>query len=166
MRSFAHPEPLVRLDEAGLIRWGERVGRTMATPAVLALQGALGVGKSVLARAVGAGAGVRNVMPSPSFSLLFRYPTEGGREVVHLDLYRLSDPSELWEVGWAEVGGDAEIVLVEWPERAGDLLPPDHWVVNLSIPTGHPGLRDVSVQRVGHPPTLAAFPLSLSPAGR
>lgn len=151
----------MRLDEAGLVRWGERVGETLRTPSVLALKGPLGAGKSVLARAIGAGAGVRQAMPSPSFNLLFRYPAEGDREVVHMDLFRLSSPDELWELGWAEVGAANEIVLVEWPERAGDAMLPDHWLIELSIPPGKPKYRDVSARRVGSPPDLAAFPLSV-----
>jgi len=156
--------PLVRLDEAGLVRWGERVGETLRPPAVLALRGPLGTGKSVLARAVGMGAGVRQAMPSPSFNLLFRYPTDRGCEVVHLDLYRLKSPDELWELGWGELGSDQEIVLVEWPERAGDAMLTDRWVIELSVPPGKPEFRDVSVRRVGNPPELAAFPLSVSGA--
>ena len=152
----------MRLDEAGLVRWGERVGETLQTPAFLALKGPLGAGKSVLARAVGGGAGVKQAMPSPSFNLLFRYPAHEGREVVHLDLYRLTTPDDLWELGWGELGADSEVVLVEWPERAGDSMPEDHWLIELSIPPGKPKFRDVSVRRVWHPPELAAFPMSVS----
>lgn len=155
----------MRLDEAALQRWGERVGETLATPAVLALKGPLGAGKSVLARAVGAGAGVEQAMPSPSFNLLFRYPAAAGVEVVHMDLYRLTAPDELWELGWGDLGAEHELLLVEWPERAGDLMPPDHWVIELSIPPGKPAYRDVAVRRVGRPPELASFPLSVHAGG-
>ena len=58
----------MRLDEASLARWGERIGETVETPVVLGLKGELGAGKSVLARAIGKGAGVSAAMPSPSFS--------------------------------------------------------------------------------------------------
>ncbi len=152
----------MRLDEAGLVRWGVRVGQTVDTPVFLLLQGALGAGKSVLARAVGEGAGVRQPMPSPSFNLLFRYPARLGVNVVHLDLYRIESPAELWELGWEELGAENEIVLVEWPERAGDLLPADGWRIELAAPPGRPHLRDVSVMRVGSPPELAGFPMSVS----
>ena len=56
-------------------------------------------------------------------------------------------------------------MLIEWPERAEGLLPPDHWVVELSIPEGLPTQRDVEVRRVGNPPELPAFPMSLSSGG-
>jgi tRNA threonylcarbamoyl adenosine modification protein YjeE len=154
----------MRLDEAGLVQWGERVGEMLTSPAVIGLVGPLGAGKSVLARAIGAGAGVRQAMPSPSFNLLFRYEVEGGPDLVHLDLYRLKSPDELWELGWGELGAANEIVLVEWPDRAGDLMLEDRWVVELEIPPGKPLLRDVSARRVGSPPPLAAFPLSVHQA--
>lgn len=151
----------MRLDEEGIVRWGVRMGETVSTPVFLGLQGELGAGKSVLARAIGQGAGVSQPMPSPSFNLVFRYPARPGIEVVHMDLYRVERPADLAELGWSELGQPNEIVLVEWPERAGDLLPRDHWLIQLSVPRDRPDLRDVSVSRVGAPPELAGFPMSV-----
>jgi tRNA threonylcarbamoyl adenosine modification protein YjeE len=128
---------------------------------VIGLSGSLGAGKSVLARAIGSGAGVRDAMPSPSYTLVQRYQGRDA-QVVHLDLYRIGSPDELVELGWGHLGAADEIVIVEWPERAGDLLPPDHWLIGLEVPAAAPDLRDVSVQRVGSPPELAAFPMSVS----
>lgn len=153
----------MRLDEAGLGRWGRRIGERVETPVLLCLQGPLGAGKSVLARSVGAGAGVREPMPSPSFNLLFQYDARAGdARVVHMDLYRLDDAEELWELGWEELGQPDQIVLLEWPERAGPLLPPDHWRIELLPVPGKPRLRDVSVHRVGRPSEIPPFPLSVS----
>ena len=152
----------MRLDEASLARWGERIGETVDTPVVLGLRGELGAGKSVLARAIGKGAGVRAAMPSPSFNLLSRYPARLGREVVHLDLYRVAAPDELWELGWQDLGAEQEIVIVEWPERADSLMPADHWLIKLAATPGEAELRDVGVRRVGVPPDLAGFPMSVA----
>ena len=152
----------MRLDEIELGRWGERIGETVGTPAVIALRGPLGAGKSSLARAIGRGAGVEVAMPSPSYNLLLRYATPSAVEVVHLDLYRIEALDELWELGWADLGADHEIVLVEWPERAEGMLPRDHWVVGLSIPDDQPHFRDIEVMRMGSPPELAGFPMSVS----
>ena len=152
----------MRLDETELHRWGRRIGEELVTPAVIALTGPLGAGKSALARAIGAGAGVDDAMPSPSHSLVFRYPTPSGRDVVHLDLYRLSSSDDVWELGWSQLGAEHEIVLIEWAERARDLLPHDHWVIELSVPPDHVHLRDVAVRRVGAPPELPGFPMSVS----
>jgi tRNA threonylcarbamoyladenosine biosynthesis protein TsaE len=150
------------LNEEGLIRWGSEIGRLVATPVFLCLRGALGAGKSVLARAIGAGAGVTAAMPSPSFNLLFRYPTNSENEVVHLDLYRIESANDLRELGWGELGAPDEIVIVEWPEHAGSLLPRDYWIIDLSVPVGQPDLRNVQVHRFGNPPELPGFPMSVS----
>jgi tRNA threonylcarbamoyl adenosine modification protein YjeE len=106
-------------------------------PVVLALRGELGAGKSVLARAIARGAGVTAGMTSPTFNLLFRYETPRGITISHLDLYRLEDPAEVWELGWRELGEGHDIVLIEWPERAEELLPARRWDVFLT-----PGARE------------------------
>ena len=153
----------LKLDEQGLKEWGRWIGQTLKPPATLGLIGSLGAGKSVLARAIGEGAGVQVPMPSPSFNLLFRYETDQGCEVVHLDLYRIESPDDLWELGWNELGVENEIIIVEWPEQARDLMPPDHWLIHLTVVAENIALRDVRVQKVGSPKNeLVAFPISSS----
>ncbi len=128
------------LDEAGVVAWGRRIGEAsvagnVALPLVVALRGDLGAGKSVLARAVARAAGVTSPMPSPTFNLVFRYDGAAGIEVYHVDLYRLDDPDEVWELGWRDMGSGRQIVLIEWPERAESALPPDRWDVWLADAT-------------------------------
>jgi tRNA threonylcarbamoyl adenosine modification protein YjeE len=146
------------LDEAALSAWGRRIGEEAEPPLFLALSGPLGAGKSVLARAIARGAGVRGQLPSPTFNLLFRYPATRLRELVHIDLYRVGAPQELDELGWEELGTPRELVLVEWPERAGPRLPPDRWEIALRVHPGDEGFRDVRVRRVGAPNPLPAPP--------
>jgi tRNA threonylcarbamoyladenosine biosynthesis protein TsaE len=156
----------MRLTEADLVRWGRAIGRDVQPPVVIALQGPLGAGKSVLARAIGEGAGVDVPMPSPTFNLLLRYDLPSGVSVVHLDLYRISEPDEVWELGWADLGTRPEIVLVEWPEQAEPFLPEDYWRVTISVTRGNRKLRDVEVQRIGQPPALPGFPMTLGRSER
>jgi tRNA threonylcarbamoyl adenosine modification protein YjeE len=152
----------MRLDEAGLIRWGTSIGASVTPPVFIGLSGPLGAGKSVLARAIGAGAGVSDRMPSPSYTLVQRYEGRGGLQVVHLDLYRIESPDELHELGFLQLGEPDEVVLVEWPERAGNLVPPDHWLIAIEVPADQPLLRDIEVLRAGAPPGLAGFPMTVS----
>ena len=152
----------MRLDEEGLKEWGYCIGSTSKTPIVLGLVGSLGAGKSVLARAIGEGAGVEVTMPSPSFNLVFRYEADEGREVVHLDLYRIESPDDLWELGWNELGAENEIIIVEWPEQAFGLMPSDHWLIHLTVIPESIELRDVRVEKIGSPNDLVAFPISPS----
>jgi tRNA threonylcarbamoyl adenosine modification protein YjeE len=147
------------LSEGDLVRWGMRIGQEVSGPVFLGLKGPLGAGKSVLARAVARGAGVEGPIPSPTFNLVFRYPTGKSVPLVHMDLYRIEDTAELWELGWEELGAAGEIVLVEWPERARELLPFDRWEIDLVIPEKGSDLREVSVSRFGDPPHIPGFPV-------
>lgn len=133
--------------------WGRRIGAEADRPLVLALRGPLGAGKSVLARAIARGAGVTGALPSPTFNLVYRYEPGGTREVYHLDLYRLEDAEEVWELGWRELGEGDQIVMIEWPERAEHLLPAPRWDVELRI-EADPERRTVIARGVGAPPLL------------
>jgi tRNA threonylcarbamoyl adenosine modification protein YjeE len=138
------------LTEEQMVAWGERIGRTAQTPLVLALRGDLGAGKSTLARAIAHGAGVTGDIPSPTFNLLFSYDAPRGIRLHHLDLYRLDDPDEVWELGWSELGGRDELVMIEWPERAEALLPSPRWEVEIED-FGNPSVRRVVARPVGDP---------------
>jgi len=87
------------------------------------LEGPLGAGKSALARAfLRAAAGDPGLeVPSPTFTLVQSYDLAGGRTAHHFDLYRLSGPDGLVELGWDEAREG--IVLVEWPDRLGPFTP-------------------------------------------
>ncbi len=88
------------------------------------LAGLLGAGKSAFARAfLRAAAGDPALeVPSPTFTLVQSYETKRG-PVHHFDLWRLDGPGSVVELGWDELTVD--IVLVEWPDRLGDLAPDD-----------------------------------------
>ncbi|MBO1075175.1 tRNA (adenosine(37)-N6)-threonylcarbamoyltransferase complex ATPase subunit type 1 TsaE [Roseomonas marmotae] len=90
----------------------------------LLLEGPLGAGKSAFARAfLRAAAGDAGLeVPSPSFTLVQAYDLPLG-VAHHFDLYRLSGPEELEELGWEEARDG--IVIVEWPQRLEYLAPPD-----------------------------------------
>ena len=154
-QALARETPVV-LSEEELERWGERIGSAVRTPVFLMLRGPVGAGKSVLARAVARGAGVSGAVPSPTFNLVFRYPGVAGRTIVHMDLYRVRDESELVELGWDELGDRGEIVIVEWPERAGSILPRDRWEISLCAPAPGATVRAVEVSGCGRPPELPA----------
>lgn len=128
------------LSREALVEWGHQFGRGLVAPAVVALSGELGAGKTTLAQAVCAGYGVLDPVTSPTFALVHQY--RGGPAMVfHLDLYRIGSAAELANLGWDELLDANAIVIVEWPERADGGLPPDTRRVALAHLPGHGDLR-------------------------
>ena len=123
-----------------LVRWGESLGHAATPPLVVALAGDLGAGKTTLAQAICGGYGVTEPVTSPTFAIVHRY--EAPRSpVYHLDLYRLEKPSELVNIGWDEIVMSHALVIVEWPERAGGLIPPEHLPIDLEHSPDDPERR-------------------------
>lgn len=109
-------------DEEKARRFGAALGLFLRPGMTVLLEGPVGAGKSHIARAaIRALAGAEIEVPSPSFTLVQTYDTPAG-EVWHADLYRLTGPDEVSELGLAEAMETA-ITLVEWPDRLGDLAP-------------------------------------------
>jgi tRNA threonylcarbamoyladenosine biosynthesis protein TsaE len=98
------------LREAGLVE-----------PFVLGLSGDLGAGKTTLVGGLLAALGHEGPARSPTYSLIEPYQL-GGRDIYHCDLYRLRDPEELEDLGLRDLLTDRSLLLVEWPERAGERL--------------------------------------------
>ena len=118
------------LDEAELIDWGERFGRMVRAPLLVTITGELGAGKTTLARAICRGYGVSDEVTSPTFTLVHEYAAARS-PVYHLDLYRLRSADELTNLGWDEILSRDALVLVEWPEHAGNRLPHAHVPISL-----------------------------------
>ena len=100
--------------------WAQDFAKTLSAPVVVALHGDLGMGKSEIARTIiQTLCGADTVVPSPTFTIVQNY--DG---ISHFDLYRLTDVSELTEVG-LQHAMENDITLIEWPEIALDVLPTD-----------------------------------------
>ncbi len=119
-------------DEAATDALGRRLAPVIAPGDVIALWGGLGAGKTALARAIiRARAGRAVIVPSPTFTLMQSYALDGAT-LWHCDFFRLAAPEEAHELGLDEVFADG-IALIEWPDRLGDLLPPDRLDVRLDF---------------------------------
>lgn len=109
-------------DQAALESFAGRLAETAGNGDVFALYGTLGAGKTVFSRAfVRALTTPDEEVPSPTFTLVQLYDAEKAT-IWHFDLYRLKSADEIYEIGFEEALCDG-ISLIEWPERAGALLP-------------------------------------------
>lgn len=133
-------EGRLALTERELCDWGARLGKQVRPPLVITLTGDLGAGKTTLARAICAGYGVRDEVTSPTFAIVHEYAAPGS-PVYHVDLYRIEGPRDLQNIAWDDILSDEALVLIEWPERAGALIPADHLPIELRHVEGDPDRR-------------------------
>ena len=131
-------------DESATEALGASLARRLKPGDVVGLKGELGAGKTTLARAIirAAAYDPELIVPSPTFTLVEVYETPRG-SFWHFDLYRLETPDQVFELGWEEALAEG-VVLLEWPERLGRLLP-KHLSVTLELASddGRRALLDV-----------------------
>ena len=122
IHAAAAPKPL-RLQTGGpeeTCGVGEVIGRNAKAGDVFLLTGPLGAGKTCLTQGIALGLGVEGYVRSPTFVLMTRH--RGRLTLHHIDLYRIGGPAEAWDLGLdEELSGDG-VCVVEWADRAGDVL--------------------------------------------
>jgi tRNA threonylcarbamoyladenosine biosynthesis protein TsaE len=113
---------------------GAQIGCLLRPGDVVLLHGDLGSGKTTLTQGIARGLVVEDYVQSPTFTLVAEHggQTAAGEAVTlyHLDLYRLRGPDELESFGYEDLVTQSDgIVVVEWPERAGDILPDEYLLI-------------------------------------
>ena len=114
-------------DEAGTLALGAALSRALAPGLTIYLHGDLGAGKTALTRALLHAAGHPGHVKSPTYTLAEPYTVElagAPVEVVHFDLYRMAGPDEFLDAGFRDYFNHRTVCIIEWPEKAGDVLPP------------------------------------------
>lgn len=109
---------------AETLELGRLIGKIVPEGCVMSLEGGLGAGKTLLAKGICLGLGVREEVVSPSFILVEEY--RGVVPVMHFDLYRLERVEEVYDLGLFEVDDGKNIIIVEWGDRLPEgILRPD-----------------------------------------
>lgn len=123
-------------DEEGTQALGAAIAHLLVPGLSIHLHGELGAGKTSLTRALLHAAGYPGRVKSPTYTLLEPYAINLNNkpvELMHFDLYRMNSPEEFIEAGFREFFGTERICIVEWPERAGNLLPAADLDIFLSV---------------------------------
>ena len=131
---------------------GAAIGSAAAPGLVICLFGDLGSGKTKLTQGIAAGLLVPRTyaVTSPTFTYVNEYP--GRLPLFHIDLYRISSPDELLDLGWEEYLESQGVIVVEWAERAGDYLPERR--IEISITITHADERRFDIADLGNYETL------------
>ncbi len=90
---------------------------------VILFYGEMGAGKTTLIKALCEELGVKDVVTSPTYSIVNQYKTASGQKVYHFDFYRINSVDEAYDMGYEDYFYSKSYCLVEWPEKIEELLP-------------------------------------------
>ena len=103
-----------------------------ASKPVWVFQAPMGAGKTTLITAIGKAMGIQQAMSSPTFSIMNEYEVQG-KLIYHMDWYRLENDADARQAGVEAALEEADISLVEWPEKAPNLVPDNAVVIHIEI---------------------------------
>lgn len=109
---------------------GKQCGEKAVAGQVYCLYGDLGVGKTVFTKGFAAGLGIKEPVSSPTFTILQVYD-EGRLPFYHFDVYRISDPEEMYEIGFEEYIEGEGVCFIEWANLIEELLPEQYTEIHI-----------------------------------
>ena len=118
-------------DEGETLRLAENMAGYLCPGMNLYLKGELGAGKTTFVRGLLRGLSYQDKVKSPTYTLVEPYSFDKFT-IYHLDLYRFKDEIEWDDAGFREYFNNSSICLVEWPEKAGHILPDPDILIELS----------------------------------
>lgn len=125
---------------------GEQLGARLSAGSVVLLVGPLGAGKTVLAKGIARGLGVRDEINSPTYTIISEYKGERGR-MFHVDLYRIEGASQMENLGLEDLLRGDSVVIVEWGEKLEPWL--DLPRIRVTLGMAADGGRDLLVEETG-----------------
>ena len=124
----------------------EQIGKQAVPGQIYALDGDLGAGKTVFCQGFAAGLEVRELVNSPTFTIVQEYTT-GKIPLYHFDVYRIEEPEELEEIGYEEYFFGSGICLIEWARQIRELLPEQTIRIRIcKMPEKGPDVRRIEIE--------------------
>lgn len=137
--------------EEETMRLGNEFARVLKNGDVVALYGDLGAGKTEFIKGICEYFDVKEIVTSPTFTIMNHYNGENNdNDVVlyHIDLYRINNKEELLQIGFKDcIFSDRSIKLVEWAEKAEDMFPASHYIVEILPDIDDENFRTVNIKR-------------------
>lgn len=127
---------------------GIKLGNILKSGDVIWLSGDLGTGKTALTNGIAKALGIDAYITSPTFNLVNEY--EGRLPLYHFDVYRISDPDEMFDIGFDEYINDGGVTVIEWGEQIAEILPSD--IIRVTIEKNlQKGLdvREITIEFIG-----------------
>lgn len=116
--------------EQETMQLGRKIAENIQPGSVCALIGDLGVGKTVFTQGIAQGLGIKEPVCSPTFTILQEYE-EGRMPFYHFDVYRISDPEEMEEIGYEDYFYGDGFTMVEWADLILELMPPGYQKITI-----------------------------------
>lgn len=110
---------------------GQRLGQLLRAGDVVAIDGGLGSGKTVLVKGMAIGLGIAEEVTSPTFTIVNEY--YGRIPLYHFDVYRLENPQQLYDIGYEEYFFDQGVTVIEWAQLIRDLLPKQYLQISINV---------------------------------
>lgn len=123
---------------------GQMLAQKLQSNAIIALNGVLGAGKTVLTRGLARGLGITGIIKSPTFTIICEY--EGRLPLYHMDMYRISTDDEFEMTGGKELLFAGGVCVIEWSENIRESLPEN--IITISIRVITPEEREIEIEGI------------------
>jgi len=100
---------------------------------IFAFFGSMGAGKTTIIKAICEALGTKDIVTSPTFTIVNEYMTYSGESIYHIDFYRIRKTEEVFDFGIEEYLGSGSYCFMEWPELVEGILPPETVNVRITV---------------------------------
>jgi tRNA threonylcarbamoyladenosine biosynthesis protein TsaE len=122
---------------------GSDLAKNLKPGDIVGLIGELGAGKTCFTAGIARAFDAKVSVNSPTFVLIREYP--GNTDIYHFDLYRLNSIAELGQIGYRDYFYGKGISVVEWAEKALDILPEDAWIIRITAGKGNKRKMEIGI---------------------
>lgn len=141
-----HLFSVITKSEEETISLGKKVAENIKPADIICLYGALGTGKTRIAKGICEGLGAKEIINSPTFNIVNEYQGKDGLKIYHFDFYRLKTEDDILNIGFKDYINSGAVIIIEWPEKIERFLPEDKIEIHISHTDDEPKNRWIKIQ--------------------